>query len=418
LSSEAVITGLGVVSPIGIGVEAFWESACLGRSGLGRPSFPVPALPEECRVVGEVRDFLPRQWIPLQTARTASRFSQFAVAAADMACVDAGIPRSGPRPFAPEALKVSIGTCMDGQADVGETSHTAFIHGEPLKPFTVLEYPAHASSSHVAIAMGAQGQAVTFATACAAGLDAIAWGAEEVRSRRAQAVLAGGSESPLSAYSLELFHSVGVLASWPGDPKEASRPFDRLRSGLVLAEGAAVMLVEDRESALRRGVKPYARVLGYGSANEGLHLRKVDRRGEAVARAITAALRHARLAPGDIDYICAHGNSMPDYDTAETAGIKQALGRRAWNVAVSSIKATCGQALAASSAIQVVAACLALRHGVIPPTANYQYPDPTCDLDYVSDGARRARVRTVLIHAHSLGGAHVALILGHEPPPC
>jgi 3-oxoacyl-(acyl-carrier-protein) synthase len=335
-----------------------------------------------------------------------------------MACLDAGISRSRPRPFAPEALKVSIGTSMDGQADVGETSHTAFIHGDPLDPFTVLEYPAHASSSHVAIAMGAQGQAVTFATACAAGLDAIAWGAEEVRSRRAQAVLAGGSESPLSAYSLGLFHAAGVLASWRGDPKEASRPFDRLRSGLVLAEGAGVVLVETRESARRRGVEPYARVLGYATANEARHLRKVDRRGLAVARAITAALRHARLAPGDIDYICAHGNSMPDYDTAETAGIKQALGRRAWNVAVSSIKATCGQALAASSAIQVVAACLALRHGVIPPTANYQYPDPTCDLDYVSDGARRARVRTVLIHAHSLGGAHVALILGHEPPPC
>jgi 3-oxoacyl-[acyl-carrier-protein] synthase II len=419
-SSEAVITGLGVVSPIGIGVEAFWESACLGRSGLGRPSFPVPALPDAYQVVGEVRDFLPRQWISPQTARTASRFSQFAVAAADMACLDAGIPRGPdrPRPFAPEALKVAIGTSMDGQADVGETSHTAFIHGEPLKSFTVLEYPAHASSSHVAIAMGAAGQAMTFATACAAGLDAIAWASDEVRSRRAQAVLAGGSESPLSAYGLGLFHSVGVLSRWDGDPKGASRPFDRLRSGLVLAEGAAVVLVEDRESALRRGATPYARVLGYATANEALHLRKVDMRGLTVARAIEAALRRARLAPGDIDYICAHGNSMPDYDTAETAGIKHALGRHAWNVPVSSIKSMCGQALAASSAMQVVTACLTLRRGVIHPTANYEYPDPACDLDYVPRRARRARVRTVLIHAHSLGGAHVALILGKESSPC
>jgi 3-oxoacyl-(acyl-carrier-protein) synthase len=337
-----------------------------------------------------------------------------------MASSEAGLScRSDlPPPFAPEALKVAIGTCMDGQADLGESSHTAFLHGEPLKPFTVLEYPAHASSSHVAIATGARGHALTFATACAAGLDAIAWASEEVRARRAMAVLAGGSESPLSAYALGLFHSVGVLASWDGDPKEASRPFDALRSGLVLAEGAAVVVVEGHESARRRGVTPYAHVLGYGTANEAQHLRKVDRSGATVARSIDAALKQARLAPGDIDYVCAHGNSMPDYDMAETAGIKHALGRHAWNVPVSSIKSMCGQALAASSAMQVVAACLALRHGVIPPTINYRHPDPACDLDYVPLRARRARLRTVLIHAHSLGGAHVALILGKAAPSC
>ena len=343
LPSEAVITGLGVVSPIGIGVDAFWEAACAGRSGLGRPSFQVPGLPDEFQAVGEVHDFVPRQWIGPQAARTAGRFSQFAVAAGEMASLDAGIPPGGSLSavFGPEALKVAIGTCMNGQADLGEGSHTAFLHGEPLTPFTVLEYPAHASSSHVAIAAGARGQAVTFATACAAGLDAIAWASDEVRARRAKAVLAGGSESPLSAYSLRLFHSVGVLAKWDGDPKEASRPFDALRSGLVLAEGAAVVLVEDRESARRRGVTPYAQVLGYATANEAQHLRKVDTTGATVARAIEGALRQARLAPADIDYVCAHGNSMPDYDAAETAGIKHALGRHAWNVPVSSIKSMC-----------------------------------------------------------------------------
>src|SRR4029077_16020624 len=228
----------------------------------------------------------------------------------------------------------------------------------------------------------------------------------------------GGSESPLSAYALGLFHSVGVLASWDGDPREASRPFDGLRSGLVLAEGAGVVCVEDHETARRRGVTPYARVLGYGTANEAQHLRKVDRSGLTVARWIEAALRQARLAPEDIDYVCAHGNSMPDYDAAETAGIKHALGRHAWNVPVSSIKSMCGQPLAASSAMQVVAACLVLRHGFIPPTINHHHADPACDLDYVPQRARRARVRTVLIHAHSLGGAHVTLILGKAAPSC
>lgn len=411
--AEPVITGLGIVSPIGIGIDSFWQSACSGRSGLRRARFVAPSVPENSHIVGEVIDFRPAEWLSYRAARTASRFSQFAVAAADMAFADAGI-RIASDTLSPDDLKVAMGTCMEGQADFGEDSHTAFMQGEPLKPSTVLEYPAHASSSHVAVAIGAKGQAVTFATACAAGLDAIAWASEEIRSRRAQVVVAGGTESPLSAYGLASFHSAGVLANWEGDPKEASRPFERLRSGLVLAEGAGVVVVEDRNRALMRGAKPYARVLGYATANEAQHLRKVDTSGATAARAIEAALKQARLAATDIDYVCAHGNSMPDYDLAETAGIKAAFGRHAWNVPISSIKSMCGQALAASSAMQVVAACLALRDGVIPPTINYQYPDPRCDLDYVPNHCRRARVRTVLLHTHSLGGSHLALILGRE----
>ena len=408
------------MSPIGIGHAAFWNAACLGRSGLGRPSFPVDGLPEALRVVGEVRDFVPQQWLPAPAARAASRFSQFAVAAANMARADAGVgvAEDDRGPFAPDAFKVAIGTCMNGQADLGEASHAAFVSGQSLRPIAALEYPGHTSTSRVAHAAGARGQAITFATACAAGLDAVAWAAEEVRAGRAQAALAGGSESPLSAYALTLFRTVGVLAQWDGDPREASRPFDRLRSGLVLAEGAGVVLIESAESARRRGVTPYARVLGFGAANESTRLHTVDPTGTAMARAVEAALREARLGPGDVDYVCAHGNSMPDFDAAETAGLKRALGRHVWNVPVSSIKSMCGQALAASSGIQVVAACLALRHGVIPPTANYRFPDPACDLDYVAGTARRARVRTVLVHAHSLGGAHLALVLGREDRPC
>ena len=414
MNSHPVISGLGIISPIGIGVDAFWRSACLGRSGLRRASFTAPNVPNDCHIVGDVRDFHAREWMPATTARTASRFSQFAIAAAEMAYVDAGLSRKEDRneAFAAADIKVSIGSCMDGQADVGESSHAAFMRGEVPKPFTVLEYPAHASSSHVAIAAGAHGQAITFATACAAGLDAIAWASEEVRLGRAKAVLAGGTESPLSAYSLELFNSVGVLANWDGDPSQASRPFDRRRSGLVLAEGSGLVLLERGDSAHARGATPYARILGYATANEGQHLRKVDTSGSTVGRAMELALRSARLAPTDIDYVCAHGNSMPDYDVAETAGIKRALGKHAWNIPVSSVKSMCGQALGAGSAIQVVTACLALRDGIIPPTINYEYPDPACDLDYVPNHARRARVNTVLIHAHSLGGAHVALVLG------
>jgi 3-oxoacyl-(acyl-carrier-protein) synthase len=209
-----------------------------------------------------------------------------------------------------------------------------------------------------------------------------------------------------------VFHSVGVLSKWQGPPEEASRPFDLRRTGLVLAEGAAIVSIESEESARARGVPIYARILSIASANEGAHLRKVDETGEAVSRALEAALRRAELSPGDVDFICAHGNSMQDYDVAETAGIKRVFGRQAWNIPVSSAKSMCGQALAASSAMQVVVSCLSLKTQLVSPTINYQVPDPQCDLDYVPNVARSARVRTVLIHAHSLGGAHVAMVLG------
>jgi 3-oxoacyl-[acyl-carrier-protein] synthase II len=209
-----------------------------------------------------------------------------------------------------------------------------------------------------------------------------------------------------------LFHSVGVLSKWPGAPEEASRPFDQLRSGLVLAEGAAIVVVEDEERARARGAHIYARILSFASTSEGAHLRKVDESGGAVANVMAMALDQAKMEAKNIDFICAHGNSMPDYDVAETAGIKRVFGTQAWNVPVSSLKSMCGQALAASSAMQVVASCLAIRDGLVPPTINYKVPDPNCDLDYVPNVARTARVRNSLIHAHSLGGSHVTMVLG------
>jgi 3-oxoacyl-[acyl-carrier-protein] synthase II len=184
------------------------------------------------------------------------------------------------------------------------------------------------------------------------------------------------------------------------------------RSGLVLAEGAAAVTVESQELARARNAPVYAKILSIASANEGAHLRKVDETGNSVAQAIESALRIADLAPRDIDLICAHGNSMQDYDAAETVGIKRVFGSHAWNMPVSSPKSMCGQALAASSAMQVVVGCLALREQAVPPTINYETPDPQCDLDYVPNTYRAARVRTVLVHSHSLGGAHLAMILG------
>jgi 3-oxoacyl-[acyl-carrier-protein] synthase II len=410
---QPVITGLGIVSPIGIGIEKFWESALAGRSGIGRPTlFDSSKLPPNSRLAGEVRDFNPRDWMPATTAKVAGRFSQFAVAAAKMAVQDSGVTLTS---ATAERCMVAIGSSMSGLADVEQPAYRSFLQGEDMRPWTVLEYPAHAATSHVAIEIGSRGPTASPATACVAGIDAIATSAENVARAQSPVVVAGGSETPFSPACVEAFRALGALATWPGRPEEASRPFDKLRSGLVLGEGAGIVVIEDEEAARARGASIYARVLGFGSITEGAHMRNVDVTGEPAARAMTRALDDAGLTRHDIDYVCAHGNSLVDYDISETAGIKLALGDRAWSVPISSIKSMCGQAMAASGAMQVVASCLAIRDNIVPPTINFTHRDPACDLDYVPNVSRRARIRTVLVHAQSIGGSHAALILG---APC
>jgi 3-oxoacyl-[acyl-carrier-protein] synthase II len=410
---QPVITGLGIVSPIGIGVDKFWESALAGRSGIGRPTlFDASKLPINSRFAGEVRDFNPRDWMPATTAKVSGRFSQFAVAAAKMAVDDSRVTLT---PNTAERCMVAVGSSMSGLSDVEQPAHRSFLHGEDMRPWTVLEYPAHAATSHVAIEIGFRGPTASPATACVAGIDAIASSAENVARGLTPLVVAGASETPFSPACVEAFRALGALASWPGRPEEASRPFDKLRSGLVLGEGAAIVVIEDEDAARARGASIYAKVLGFGSITEGAHMRNVDVTGEPAARAMTRAIEAAGLTSRDLDYVCAHGNSLVDYDISETAGIKLALGDRAWSVPVSSIKSMCGQAMAASGAMQVVASCLAIRDNIVPPTINYTLRDPACDLDYVPNIARPVRIRTVLVHAQSIGGSHAALVLG---APC
>lgn len=408
MKRQAVITGLGIVSPIGIGVERFWAAACSGRSGISTPTlFDSSKLPRECQMVGEVAEFDVKQWMPGAAGRMAGRFSQFAVAAAKMAREDAGL---GTEEIPPERILVSLGTSMSGLVDAHE-NFARYLRGDVISPWMVLEYPGHAAASHLAIDAHGQGQVAAFGTACVAGIDSIAWAAEKIHRGEATAVVAGGTEAPLAPANLEAFRSLGALSRWQGPPAEASRPFEKLRSGLVLAEGAAIVIVEDEDHARARHAKIYARVLASASITEARHMREVDPTGESVARILRALIHRADLRAQDIDYVCAHGNSLIDYDAAETAGIKRALGKQASCIPVSSIKSMCGQALAASGAMQTVVACLAIRDHIVPPTINYQYPDPACDLDYVPNVSRVVRVQTVVIHAQSIGGSHSALLL-------
>jgi 3-oxoacyl-(acyl-carrier-protein) synthase len=370
--------------------------------------FDAKNLPEECHIVGEVKTFEPRDWMPGATYRMAGRFSQFAIAAAKMARTDSGFDFAN---ASADDVKVVVGTSMNGLADVHQPNFKGFLQGQEITPWASIEYAAHAATNHVATASSVSGQTMTIATACAAGLDAVAWAADEVRRGTAKAAIAVGTETPLSECTITACQAAGVLAKWNGPPDQASRPFDRLRSGLVLAEGSAAIVIEEESFAERRGARIYARVLGSAGTSDGGNLRKIDPQGEAGATAMRLAIKRSRIDPDAIDYICAHGNSMVDYDAAETSAIKSAFGRGAWNIPVSSLKSMCGQALGASGAMQVVATCLALQDGLIPPTINFTEPDPKCDLDYVPNKARSSRLRSALIHAQSIGGTHVALVL-------
>jgi 3-oxoacyl-[acyl-carrier-protein] synthase II len=409
MARHAVITGLGIIAPIGMGKDAFWKAALEGRSGTGPLTLCDPGnLPAECRTVGEVRDFSPAPWMSPVSARTAGRFTQFAVAASRMAIEDSGLDLKA---VPSDRIGIVLGTSMSGLTDVHETSFSAFLRGDKVPPWTVLEYPAQSATSQISITLGSTGEAMSVATACAAGLDAVGLAAEHIAHGAMTIAVAGATETPLSPYSLAAFHSVGVLSRWR-EPTEASRPFERNRSGLVLAEGAAFVVLEEENFARSRGATLYARVLGRASGVEGEHLRKVDPTGAIVKQVMEGALKAAGLAAQDVDYISAHGNSMPDYDLAETVGIKGAFGTQAYRIPISSLKSMCGQALAASGALQVVGACLSLRDNCVAPTINLRERDPQCDLDYVPNEARFVRMRHVMMHAHSMGGVHTALILG------
>jgi 3-oxoacyl-[acyl-carrier-protein] synthase II len=253
---------------------------------------------------------------------------------------------------------------------------------------------------------------MTASSGCCTGFDVMEWGRLQIASGRADMMVVGASEAPLFPFSFASFCALHILSTRNDEPERASRPYDAHRDGIVLSEGGAAIVIEEREHAENRGARVLARVLGYASAAEGGDILRPDPEGRAITSAILAALQRARLDPEDIDYIGAHGVGTPEYDLCETRAFKAAFGPRIYNIPVSSIKSMTGQALAAGGALQIAAACMTLQEGYLPPTINLDTPDPECDLDYVPHRARRARVRHLVMNAHSVGGTHSVLVLG------
>ncbi len=409
LKTRVVITGLGVVSSTGMGKQEFWDAVREGRSGVRHiTGFPIDNL--YSRIAGQITDFDPTEYMSEGAARRSGKFTHYAVAAAHMAVEDAGIDVGALDPF---RGGVVFGTSSGGDGNVGHDNHARWLREghRSIGATDCVQFAPHAATSHVFIGMGLRGPNATVASGCCAGIEAITRGADFLRSGDADVMVVGGTEACINQYAMEMLCATRVLAHRNEEPEKASRPYDATRDGLVLSEGAGAVVLETADRAVNRGAPIYAEVMGSGVTTEGEDLVRADPSGAHLAQALGQALAEARLAPEEIDYVCAHGIGNVDYDKADTRAIKRVLGDRAYNIPVSSIKSTTGQPFAAGALWQTVAACMAIQTDTVPPTINYHYPEPECDLDYVPNTARRSRVETVMINSHSFGGTHAALII-------
>ena len=408
---RVAITGLGILAPNGIGKDEFWSSLAAGKSSVDYiTSFDVSTYPS--KVAGQIKSFSPRDFLSARIAKTAARFSQFAIAATRLALEDAKLSLT---PSLTSTAAVCYGTSVNGVGDVADEAAQA-LHSPAglggMKPWAVLEYPSHAASSYVAIEFGITGPALSVSSNCCTGIDALHTAASYIVAGKTKFAIAGGCDAPLFPLPFAGFCALGALSSRNQEPHKASRPYDLMRDGIVLAEGAASLVLEDFDFALDRGAHIYAEILGHAAASEALGMRKGDLEGHIMASTLTSAIADAGLSPADIDHINAHGSSLPDYDICDTNGFKKALGQHAYSVPISSIKSMIGQPVSAAGALQAACACLSLDHQVVPPTINQDFPDPRCDLDYVPNHARPARIRNVLINGHSFGGSVSALVIG------
>jgi 3-oxoacyl-[acyl-carrier-protein] synthase II len=406
---RVVITGLGVVAPNGIGKDRFWENLIAGKSGVDYVS-AFDASSYACKVAAEVRHFQASDFISTRKTRTMARFSQFAVIATKLALEDARLAIT-------QSLSGDVAICY-GTSVAGLELAVAGVYDfiergtGVIRPWTALEYPPHAASSYLSIEFCIKGPALSLSSNCCTGIDSIQVAASLIATGRAKIALAGACDTPIFPAIFDSFCTLGALTKRDHSPQKASRPYDRLRDGLVLAEGGATLILEDLEFALARNAYIYAEVLGYGAASEAVGMREGDPSGKVMAHAICAAIKSADLHPGDIDHINAHGSSLPDYDICDSNSFKHALGAHAYRVPITSIKSMIGQPVSAAGVLQAVAACLSIQHQRVPPTINQEFPDPLCDLDYVPNTSRVARVRHVLINGHSFGGSVAALVLG------
>ena len=410
---RVVVTGVGLVSPLGIGTRATWDGLVAGRSGAG-PITRFDAADFSSRIACEVKGFDPLDYADRRDARKMDTFIQYALAAslfaAEDACLDTPVGD-------PDRTGVVISSGIGGFETI-EREHRKLLEKGPrrISPFFVPAMVVNLAAGWVSIRLGAKGPNSAMATACSAGAHAVGEAFRLVRYGHADVMVAGGAEATITPMCIGGFASMKALSTRNDDPERASRPFDRDRDGFVVGEGAGILILEERERALARGATPYAEVLGYGMSGDAFHITAPAEDGGGAVRVMQAALGEAGAAPEDVDAVNAHGTSTPLNDRIETAAIRQVFGEHADRLAVSSTKSMTGHLLGGAGGLEAGISCLTLRHQTLPPTINYETPDPDCDLDSVPNTARPATVRSVLSNSFGFGGTNVSLLFRH--PDC
>lgn len=408
MAQRVVVTGLGVVSPIGTGRDVFWQNLAAGQNGITQITrFDTTGF--DAKIAGEVKDFDPSLYLDKKDARRMARFIQFAVAASKLAIADANLTIG---PDNANEIGVLIGSGIGGLDVLEEAARTLHTKGpDRLSPFTVPFMIADMAAGYASIITGAKGPNSCVVTACASGTNSIGEAFKCIQRGAAKAMLAGGTEACVTPLGIASFAAAKALSTRNDEPQRASRPFDKERGGFVMGEGSGVVVLEALESALARGAKIYAEVIGYGMSGDANHITAPAPGGEGAVRAIRAAIKDANLKPEQIDYINAHGTSTELNDKYETMALKTAFGDHAKKLAISSNKSMIGHLLGASGAVEFVATVLSIMNDVAPPTINYENPDPDCDLDYVPNKARKMTINTALSESFGFGGHNATLIV-------
>ena len=405
---RVVITGIGIHSPAGLGLDANWQNIIDGKSGISSiESFDTTGMPAS--IAGQILDFDPENWIDKKSCRKMDRFIQLGMAAGLDAMADSGLKIT--EEIAPR-VGVHIGAGIGGLATIEKQTQTLFERGpRRISPFYIPSSIINMISGNLSISLGAKGPNLAIVTACATGTHSIGDAARLIEYGDADVMFAGGAESSITPTGMAGFGNARTLSTRNDDPQAASRPWDKGRDGFVMGEGAAVMVLEELEHARQRGAQIYAELAGFGLSGDAYHMTSPIPDGEGAARCMENAMRNAAVSPQEVDYINAHGTSTPLGDVAETMALKRAMGDHANAVAVSSTKSMTGHLLGAAGAIEAVYTTLALKHQVAPPTINLDDPDPECDLDYVPATAREMKIDVAMSNSFGFGGTNGTLIM-------
>ena len=406
MDRRVVITGIGVITPIGSNKEEFWQNLVTGRSGITTVTgFDASAY--SCRIAGEIPDFEPTRYIEKREARKMDRFTQFAVAAALMAWQDAGLDKNE---IDRDAAGVIVGSGIGGIKTI-EEQHRILLEKGPrrVSPFLVPALIANMAAGYISIMLQLRGPNLTVVTACASSNHAIGDAFRVIQRGDAEIIVAGGTEAAVSDIAFAGVCSARALSQRNDEPARASRPFDRERDGFVMGEGSGIVILESLDHALKRGAQIYAELIGYGMSGDAYHVTAPDPDGTGACLSMQRALDDAGIKPGAVDYINAHGTSTEYNDRIETLAIKKTFGEHAGELVVSSTKSMIGHLLGAAGAVELIATLLCMEHQTVHPTINYEYPDPDCDLDYVPNQARARQINVALNNSFGFGGTNATL---------